>query len=111
MAISKVVNAPYGDLTDLRILCGPRFRSANAGCQAATCNPFEYQSTQLLAQQLCGSLYSSDTALASSATAAIASATAEAKAATEGKDPTDLSIYPPCGVSRMATRLSFVMVW
>lgn len=97
VAIAGATSNPYGDLTNLRNLCGPRFRSAEAGCQAATCNIQDYQNTQILAQQLCDPLYSGDLALGSSVTAAIASATAEAKAATEGKDPTDLSVYPPCG--------------
>ncbi|KAL8832893.1 MAG: hypothetical protein Q9170_004695 [Blastenia crenularia] len=97
LAIGRAIGMPYGDPSDLRVACSPEFRSADAGCEAATCNSSEYQNTQLLAQQLCGSLYNSNATLSSSVSAAIASATAAAKAATEGKDPTDLSVFPACG--------------
>lgn len=97
-SIGKYVGVPSGDLRDVQLLCGPAFRSFTAGCEAATCSPAEYQTTQLLAQQLCGSLYNNNATLSSSVSAAIASATAEAKAATEGKDPTNLANFPPCAV-------------
>ena len=90
---------PYGDLSNLEVLCGADFRAATAGCEAASCSPADNQATQLLAQQLCGSLYNSNATLSTSVSAAIASATAAAQAATEGKDPTDLSVYPACAVS------------
>lgn len=53
----------------------------------------------MLAQQLCGSLYSRNATLGSAVSSAIASATAAAKAATDGKDANDLSVYPACAVS------------
>ena len=55
--------------------------------------------TQLLAQQLCGSLYSNNSILSSSVAAAIASATSVAAAAVNGKDVTNVASYPPCAVS------------
>ncbi|KAL9012934.1 MAG: hypothetical protein Q9173_002340, partial [Seirophora scorigena] len=85
-----------GDTNNLNVNCGPDVRAATAGCEVATCTPAEYQGIELRAQQLCGSLYNRNATLSSSVSAAIASATAEARAATEGKDPTDLSVYPPC---------------
>ncbi|KAI4174165.1 MAG: hypothetical protein LQ343_002500 [Gyalolechia ehrenbergii] len=97
IVIGKAIGAPYGYASDILLACGPDFRAATAGCEAATCRPLEYQNTQLLAQQLCGSYYNSNATLSSAVTAAIASATAEAEAATDGKDPTDVSVYPPCG--------------
>ncbi|KAL8935510.1 MAG: hypothetical protein Q9216_005388 [Gyalolechia sp. 2 TL-2023] len=103
IAVGKTTGALYGNIpldsyaSDQTLACGADFRAATAGCEAATCTPLEYQNTQLLAQELCGSLYVRNTTLGSSVEAAIASATAEAKAATENKDPTDVSIYPPCG--------------
>lgn len=103
LAIAEAIGTPYSDTRDITTLCSPRFRADNAGCQTATCSPLDSQNTQLLAQQLCGSLYSSNATLSSSAQAAVASATAEARAATEGKDPTDISVYPPCGVRLFAS--------
>ncbi|KAL8789936.1 MAG: hypothetical protein Q9195_006597 [Heterodermia aff. obscurata] len=103
IVIGKQVGTPYGDGDSLEVLCSPRFRAANAGCQAATCTPDEYTTTQILAQQLCGSLYNANATLSSSVSSAVASATSAAKAATEGKDPTDLANFPPCGVSRLAS--------
>lgn len=100
IVVGRVIGAPYGDIDNLEVACAPPFRSANAGCQAATCSPEEYTTTQSLAQRLCGSVYSSNATLSSSVSSAIASATSAAKAATEGKDPTDLANFPPCGVSR-----------
>ena len=100
IVVGKVIGAPYGDIDNLEVACAPPFRSANAGCQAATCSPEEYTTTQSLAQRLCGSVYSSNATLSSSVSSAIASATSAAKVATEGKDPTDLANFPPCGVSR-----------
>ncbi|KAL9053166.1 MAG: hypothetical protein Q9206_004037 [Seirophora lacunosa] len=85
-----------GDPNNLNVSCGPEVRAATAGCEVATCSAGEYQGVALRAQQLCGSLYNSNATLSSSVSAAIASATAEARAATEGKDPTDLSVYPAC---------------
>lgn len=96
--ISQQVGAPFPDLTNTKVACSPEFRAATAGCEAATCSPADYQTTQLLAQQLCGYLYQSNATLSSSVASAIASATAAAKLATEGKDPTDLSVLPPCAV-------------
>lgn len=87
-----------GDTNNLDVVCGPAVRAATAGCEAITCSASEFQGIALRAQQLCGSLYNSNATLSSSVSAAIASATAEAIAATEGKDPTDLSVYPPCAV-------------
>ncbi|KAL9018167.1 MAG: hypothetical protein Q9185_004529 [Variospora sp. 1 TL-2023] len=98
-AIAQAIGNPYGDLQDIQLLCGPRFRGDQAGCQTATCSPLEYQRSQLLAQQLCGSLYSTNAVLSTSVSSAIASATAAAQAATEGKDPTDVANLPICGVS------------
>lgn len=55
----------------------------------------------LLAQQVCGSLYSNTTGLGASVTSAIASATAFAASAVASKDPTDIKSYPPCAVSHL----------
>ncbi|KAG7005766.1 hypothetical protein G7Y79_00018g045730 [Physcia stellaris] len=96
IVIAEALDASVGDFNNINTLCSPSFRSGNAGCQAATCNSSDYQNTQILAQQLCGSLYNNNATLGSSVSSAIASATAAAKAATDGKDPGDLSNFPPC---------------
>lgn len=93
------IGTPAGNTSDLTVACGPRFRSLTAGCEAAICNATDYQKTQLLAQQLCGSYYKQNATLSASVASAVASQTAIAKAATEGKDPMQLSNYPACGVS------------
>ena len=62
--------------------------------------------TDALSQEACGPLYSSNTTLGSAVSSAIASATPIAIAATAGKDPTDVSNYPPCAVSRSLFVLS-----
>ena len=98
--IGQLIGSPYGDIANLEVACGAEFRGATAGCEAATCSPGNYTTTQLLAQQLCGSFYSRNATLSSAVSSAVASATSAAKAATEGKDPTDLANFPPCGVSR-----------
>ncbi|KAL8677853.1 MAG: hypothetical protein Q9186_005765 [Xanthomendoza sp. 1 TL-2023] len=85
-----------GDFTDLRVLCGPEIRGLTSGCQAATCDPAEQNRTNILAQQVCGSIYNANPALSSQASVAIASATALAVAATKGKDPQDVSNFPQC---------------
>ena len=54
--------------------------------------------TDLVSQEFCGPLYSSNTSLGSAVSSAIASATSIAIAATAGKDGTDLSSYPLCAV-------------
>ncbi|KAL8686464.1 MAG: hypothetical protein Q9218_007088 [Villophora microphyllina] len=76
-----------GNPNDLSVACGVRYRSLTAGCEAATCNATDYQKTQLLAQQLCGSYYNQNATLGASVSSAIASQTAIARAATQGKDP------------------------
>ncbi|KAL9578846.1 MAG: hypothetical protein Q9203_006942 [Teloschistes exilis] len=91
------VGTPAGNTSDLTVACSARFRSLTAGCEAAICNATDYQKTQLLAQQLCGSYYNQNATLSASVESAIASQTAIAKAATQGKDPTQLSNYPACG--------------
>ncbi|KAL8823498.1 MAG: hypothetical protein Q9191_005803, partial [Dirinaria sp. TL-2023a] len=91
---TQVIRA--ADLNNLQVACSPSFRSLTAGCEAASCDSDSYAETQLLAQQLCGSLYKSNATLASAVTSAVASATAAAKAATDGKDATDMANYPPC---------------
>ena len=55
--------------------------------------------TDVLSQEFCGPLYSSNTSLGSAVSSALASSTPIAIAATAGKDPTDVSNYPPCAVS------------
>lgn len=56
--------------------------------------------TQTLAQQLCGPLYSSNSALSTSVASAIATASAAAAAATAGgRNPLNFSTYPACTVS------------
>ncbi|KAI4238057.1 MAG: hypothetical protein LQ352_007900 [Teloschistes flavicans] len=88
---------PAGNPSDLTVACSANFRSLTAGCEAAICNATDYQKTQLLAQQLCGSYYNQNATLSASVASAIASQTAVAKDATGGKDPSDLSNYPACG--------------
>ncbi|KAI4099236.1 MAG: hypothetical protein L6R37_006038 [Teloschistes peruensis] len=91
------VGTPAGNPGDLTVACSARFRSLTAGCEAAICNATDYQKTQLLAQQLCGSYYNQNATLSASVESAIASQTAIAKAATQGKNPTQISNYPACG--------------
>ncbi|KAL8646072.1 MAG: hypothetical protein Q9226_007031 [Calogaya cf. arnoldii] len=49
--------------------------------------------------QFCGSLYNANATYSSQVSEAVASATAFAVAATEGKDPNDLSVFPECARS------------
>ena len=98
MAAGGALGSPV-NVNSVEEVCGPSFRSLTAGCEAAICDPADYQNTQLLAQQLCGSFYGQNATLASAVSEAIASATAIAKEATDGKDVTQLSALPPCGVS------------
>ncbi|KAL8913989.1 MAG: hypothetical protein Q9172_007180 [Xanthocarpia lactea] len=114
------INFVSGDFSDVRVLCGPDFRSLTAGCQAATCDPEEQTSklnacalsklprlmtfslslgTNILTQQFCGSLYNANATYSSEVSVAVASATAIAKAATEGKDPFDVADFPECAQS------------
>ena len=58
-----------------------------------------HSETEILAQQLCGPLYSNNSILSSSVASAIASATAVASSAVSGKDLTNPLIYPACAVS------------
>ncbi|KAL9576744.1 MAG: hypothetical protein Q9212_006850 [Teloschistes hypoglaucus] len=88
---------PAGNTSDLTLVCNPRFRGLTAGCEAAICNATDYRTTQLLAQQVCGSYYNQNATLSAAVASAIASQTAIAKAVTEGKDPMQLSNYPACG--------------
>ncbi|KAL8912481.1 MAG: hypothetical protein Q9171_002494 [Xanthocarpia ochracea] len=88
-----------GDLSDVRVLCGPDFRSLTAGCQAATCHPEEQTRTNILTQQFCGYLYNANATYSSEVLVAVASATVIAKAATEGKDPFDVADFPECAQS------------
>ncbi|KAL8947912.1 MAG: hypothetical protein Q9222_005849 [Ikaeria aurantiellina] len=74
-------------------------QSPRVSTLAVTCSSGDYLRTQVLAKQLCGSLYASNATLDSSVTAAITSATAAANAATAGKDGTDVSQYPACAQS------------
>ncbi|KAL8764605.1 MAG: hypothetical protein Q9194_006947 [Teloschistes cf. exilis] len=99
------VGTPAGNTSDLTVACSARFRSLTAGCEAAICNATDYQKTQLLAQQLCGSYYNQNATLSASVESAIASQTAIAKAATQGKDPTQLSNYPACVILYLAEKL------
>ncbi|KAL8964951.1 MAG: hypothetical protein Q9183_004118, partial [Haloplaca sp. 2 TL-2023] len=85
------------NVNSVEVLCGPNFRSLTAGCEAAVCDAGDYQNTQLLAQQLCGSFYEENATLASAVSEAVASASAIATEATDGKDVTQLSTLPPCG--------------
>ncbi|KAL8805250.1 MAG: hypothetical protein Q9200_005495, partial [Gallowayella weberi] len=85
-----------GDFNDLRTLCGPEIRGLTSGCQAATCDAAEQNRTNILSQQLCGSLYNANATYSSQVSVAVASATAAAIAATKGKDPLKVSDYPKC---------------
>ncbi|KAL8808598.1 MAG: hypothetical protein Q9200_004217 [Gallowayella weberi] len=83
----------------LDCVCSAYFRSTTAACQEVTCSQADIQTTQKLAQQLCGPLYSNNGALSTSVASAVASATASASAAVAGKDPRNLASYPSCAVS------------
>ncbi|KAL8805677.1 MAG: hypothetical protein Q9182_001821 [Xanthomendoza sp. 2 TL-2023] len=88
-----------GDYNDLRNLCGPEIRGLTSGCQAATCDAGEQNRTNILASQLCGSLYNANATYSSQVSVAIASSTAAAIAATRGKDPLKVSDFPKCAQS------------
>ncbi|KAL8849150.1 MAG: hypothetical protein Q9221_005873 [Calogaya cf. arnoldii] len=93
------VNLVQEDTSDVRVLCGPRYRALASGCQAATCDADEQKLIDQLSTQFCGSLYNANATYSSEVSEAIASATAFAVAATEGKDPNDLSVFPECAQS------------
>lgn len=82
--------------TDLECMCSPTYRAATAACERVSCSPADYDKTQTLASQLCGSLYSNGTVNPTSVSAAISSSTAVAAAAVASKDPTNPASYPPC---------------
>ncbi len=83
----------------LRTACSPLFRSLTAGCQAVTCNAADYATSQLLAEQLCSPLASRNATLGSSVSSAVAAATDAARAATDGKNASDVASLPGCAVS------------
>lgn len=117
----------FCDLEDITCLCGPAYRARTAACEAVTCSPgdrlsklitdslfsrvaqrlsglgppvanLDHAEISLLAQELCGPLYSNSSAIGSSVSSAIASATAAAIAAVASKDPTNTASYPSCAV-------------
>ncbi|KAG7009665.1 hypothetical protein G7Y79_00002g007800 [Physcia stellaris] len=81
---------------DLNCDCSPPFRSLTAACEAVSCTPADYNSTQLLADTFCHSLYAANSISAASVTSAIAAATASALAIVAGKDVTSVEAYPIC---------------
>ncbi|KAL8682784.1 MAG: hypothetical protein Q9186_001206 [Xanthomendoza sp. 1 TL-2023] len=84
-------------------LCSAYYRSVTVACEEVTCSETDFQTTQKLAQQLCGPLYSKNSTLSTSVASAIASATASASAAVSGRDPRNLETYPACAVSILDT--------
>ncbi|KAL8988198.1 MAG: hypothetical protein Q9169_008597, partial [Polycauliona sp. 2 TL-2023] len=91
-------NLVPGDINDPRVLCGPEFRGLTAGCQAATCDADEQELIDQLTSQVCGPFYEANATESAVVSAAVASNTAIAIAATEGKDPTDLAVFPECAL-------------
>ncbi|KAL8896619.1 MAG: hypothetical protein Q9207_007629 [Kuettlingeria erythrocarpa] len=83
--------------TNLTCLCDAGNRAATAACNRVSCLPAEYSTTETLAQQVCGPLYSNGTLSQASVTAAIAASTAAADVSLAGKDITDPNDYPACG--------------
>lgn len=70
-----------------------------AACEEVACSASDLSTVFLLAQELCGPIYSESPALSSSVSSAIASATAAAAAAVASKDPTNIASLPPCAQS------------
>ncbi|KAI4086825.1 MAG: hypothetical protein LQ344_007262 [Seirophora lacunosa] len=100
----EVINSPsnpcaFTTTTNLTCQCAAANRAATAGCEKVSCSPAEYSTTQTLAEELCGPLYTNGSLSASPVTVAIASATAAADAAVAGKDPANPNDYPPCGTA------------
>ncbi|KAL8768296.1 MAG: hypothetical protein Q9209_005435 [Squamulea sp. 1 TL-2023] len=89
---------PGCDANNIDCACSAYYRSRTAACEEVTCSDVDYQTTQTLAQQLCGPLYSNNSAMSTSIASAIASATAVAASAVAGKDPLILSSYPACAL-------------
>ena len=114
-------------MNDITCLCGPMSRALTAACEEVSCSAgdllsalptdilisravphiscfylsrsnIEPAAVSLLAQELCGPVYSESPALSSSVSSAIASATAAAAAAVASKDPTNIASFPPCAV-------------
>ncbi|KAL8665551.1 MAG: hypothetical protein Q9168_007673 [Polycauliona sp. 1 TL-2023] len=81
---------------NLTCLCAGPNRAATAACEKLSCTDTDYQTTQTLAQDLCGPLYTNNTLNPTSVSSAIASATAAATAAVAGKDFLNSNDYPPC---------------
>lgn len=63
-----------------------------------TCNSTDYAATEVLAAQLCSPLYARNAPLSSAVSSAIAYATAAARAATDGKNASDVASLPVCAV-------------
>ncbi|KAM0798655.1 hypothetical protein BDR22DRAFT_361976 [Usnea florida] len=87
------------DVNDITCLCGPMSRALTAACEEVSCSAIDISTVSLLAQELCGAVYSESPALSSSVSSAIASATAAAAAAVASKDPTNIASLPPCAQS------------
>ncbi|KAI4245094.1 MAG: hypothetical protein L6R40_002693 [Gallowayella cf. fulva] len=90
---------PGCDANKIECACSAYYRSETAACEEVTCSDADYQTTQALAQQLCGPLYSNNSALSTSVASTIASATALSSTIVAGRDPRNLSSYPACAVS------------
>ena len=84
---------------NLTCQCDSGNRAATAACEKVSCSPTDYDTTQTLAQELCGPLYTNGTLDPSPIAPAITSATAAAAAAVEGKDVTDTNDYPACATA------------
>lgn len=97
-----------GNTSTLRTACSPLFRSLTAGCEAVTCNSTDYAATQVLAAQLCSPLYARNAPLSSAVSSAIAYATAAARAATDGKNASDVANLPVCAVSPPSSLCPFL---
>ncbi|KAL8708433.1 MAG: hypothetical protein Q9220_006723 [cf. Caloplaca sp. 1 TL-2023] len=89
----------FTSTNNLTCQCDGPNRAATAACEAVSCSPTEYGTTQTLAQQLCGPLYANGTLSASPVSAAVTAATSAALSAVAGKDPTSTNDYPTCATA------------
>ena len=83
------------DVSNVECACGTLFRSVTAACEEIICSPLDKQTTNLLAQELCGPVYQNMPSLGSAVSSAIASATSVA-ASLRSRDPTKSESYPIC---------------
>lgn len=84
---------------NLTCICDVPNRAANAACKKISCSQSEIDTTDTLAQELCGPLYANNTINPTAVSSAIASATAAAAAAVAGKNASDTNDYPACASS------------